>query len=101
MFKDLPKTNSRFSFCYLSILLRPASASLSALHLSSFHVITVILINSYMTELGYNTLDTTYTGAKRTNLHCTNPDCYDDNCHGECLEEECCNNDCGCDDQTS
>jgi len=54
-----------------------------------------------MTELGYNTLDTTFTGAKTPNLHCTNPDCYDDNCHGECLEEECCNDDCGCDDQQS
>ena len=54
-----------------------------------------------MTELGYNSLDTTFTGAKKTKLHCTNPDCYDDNCHGECLEEECCNNDCGCDDQQS
>jgi len=54
-----------------------------------------------MTELGYNTLDTTYTGAKTPGLHCTNPDCYDDNCHGECLEEECCNNDCDCDDQQS
>ena len=54
-----------------------------------------------MTELGYNTLDTTYTGAKTPGLHCTNPDCYDDNCHGECLEEECCNDDCGCDDQQS
>ena len=54
-----------------------------------------------MTELGYNTLDTTYTGAKTPGLHCTNPDCYDDNCHGGCLEEECCNNDCDCDDQQS
>jgi len=53
-----------------------------------------------MTELGYNTLDTTYTGAK-SQMHCTNPDCYDDDCHGECLEKECCNNDCGCDDQQS
>ena len=55
-----------------------------------------------MTEIGYNTLDTVFTGAKQTGkLHCTNPDCYDDDCHGECLEEECCNNDCGCHDQTS
>ena len=54
-----------------------------------------------MTELGYNSLDTAFTGTKKTKLHCTNPDCYDDNCHGECLEEECCNNDCGCDDQQS
>jgi hypothetical protein len=54
-----------------------------------------------MTELGYNTLNTAFTGDKISGLHCTNPDCYDDNCHGECLEEECCNNDCGCDDQQS
>ena len=54
-----------------------------------------------MTELGYNTLDTTYTGTKPPKLHCNNPDCYDDDCHGECLEQDCCNNDCGCDDQQS
>ena len=55
-----------------------------------------------MTELGYNILETAFTGAKRPGkLHCTNPDCYDDDCHGECLEEECCDNDCGCHDQTS
>ena len=55
-----------------------------------------------MTELGYNTLETDFTGAKHpVKLHCTNPNCYDDDCHGECLEEECCNSDCGCHDQTS
>ena len=54
-----------------------------------------------MTELGYNTLDTTYTGVKTPGLHCTNPDCYDDDCRGECLEQDCCNNECGCDDQQS
>ena len=55
-----------------------------------------------MTELGYNSLETAFTGAIQPGkLHCTNPDCYDDDCHGECLEEECCNSDCGCHDQTS
>ena len=54
-----------------------------------------------MTELGYNTLGTTYTGAKSSKMHCTNPDCYDDDCHGECLEQDCCNNECGCDNQQS
>jgi len=63
---------------------------------------TVIFINNYMPELGYNTLATTFTGTKKHGkLHCTNPDCYDDDCHGECLEEECCNSDCGCHDQES
>ena len=53
-----------------------------------------------MTELGYNTLDSSFTGAKfdPSSLHCTNPDCYDDDCHGECLEEECCDSGCGCHD---
>ena len=54
-----------------------------------------------MTELGYNSLDTAFTGTKKTKLHCTNPDCYDDNCHGECLEEERCDDSCGCHDQQS
>ena len=55
-----------------------------------------------MSELGHNTLATTFTGPKKPRqLHCTNPDCYDDDCHGECLEEECCNSECGCHDQQS
>ena len=59
------------------------------------------IINTYMTELGYNSLDSAFTGAKASKLHCSNPDCYDDDCHGECLEQDCCNNECGCDDQQS
>ena len=54
-----------------------------------------------MTELGYNTLDTTYTGAKAPKLQCNNPDCYDDDCHGECVEQDYCSNECDCDDQQS
>ena len=68
-----------------------------------------------MSELGHNTLATTFTGPKKQRqLHCTNPDCYDDDCHGECLddellqqliiileEEECCDSECGCHDQQS
>ena len=54
-----------------------------------------------MSELGHNTIDTTFTGTKHPRMQCTNPNCYDDDCHGECVEEECCNNDCGCDDQQS
>lgn len=58
----------------------------------------LVLLSTYMSELGHNTLDTTFTGDKPPKMHCTNPDCYDDDCHGECLEQECCNNNCGCDD---
>ena len=54
-----------------------------------------------MTELGYNSLDTTFTGTKKETMHCTNPHCFDDTCRGECMEEECCDNNCGCNDQQS
>ena len=52
-----------------------------------------------MSELGHNTLDTSFTGR---NI-CTNSKCFDDTCKGECQETEdtCCENDCGCDDQHS
>ena len=53
-----------------------------------------------MSELGHNTLDTSFTSDQPKKVHCTNPHCFDDTCLGDCQEpeEECCNNDCGCHD---
>jgi len=53
-----------------------------------------------MSELGHNTLNTSFTSGR---MHCTNPNCFDDTCKGECQESEdkCYENDCDCQDQQS